>query len=120
MAEHNELGVLGEGLAAEFLSSKGLLILEKNFRFRSMEIDIIARTASELIVVEVKTRTFTDMAFPRDSINIAKQKRLFNASQAYIESRRLYLSIRFDIIEISIVKGKPEINWIQDAFSPGW
>lgn len=120
MAEHNDLGEMGETLAANFLVEHGLMILEKNFRFKSLEIDIIARSAKELIIVEVKTRTSVDMAFPRDSINIAKQKRLFNAAQAYIENRRLFLNVRFDIIEISMQKGKPQLNWIPDAFSPGW
>jgi putative endonuclease len=120
MAEHNELGMLGEDIAADFLSTQGLRILEKNFRFRSLEIDIIARNAKTLIIVEVKTRSSSDIAFPRDSINIAKQRRLFNAAQAFIESRKLMLDVRFDIIEINMIKGKPNINWILDAFSPGW
>lgn len=120
MAEHNELGILGEDLAAEFLIEKGYRMLEKNFRFRSLEIDLIVRDAHTVIVVEVKTRSSSDIAFPRDSINIAKQKRLFNATQAYLESRRLMLNVRFDIVEISMYNGKPTINWIVDAFSPGW
>ena len=56
MAEHNELGKLGEELATQFLTEKGYEILEKNWRNKHKEIDIVAKDGNELVIVEVKTR----------------------------------------------------------------
>ena len=58
MAKHNELGKLGEELAVQFLVDKGYEILEKNWRNKHKEIDIVAKDGSELVIVEVKTREF--------------------------------------------------------------
>ena len=56
MAEHNELGKLGEELAVDFLIEKGYEILETNWRFQKAEVDIIAQKENILAVVEVKTK----------------------------------------------------------------
>jgi len=56
MAKHNEFGKQGEELAAQFLMEKGYEILERNWRNRHKEIDIIAKDGEELVIVEVKTR----------------------------------------------------------------
>ena len=56
MAKHNELGKKGEEIAAQYLSEKGYEILERNWRNRHKEIDIIAKDGNELVIVEVKTR----------------------------------------------------------------
>ena len=62
MARHNDLGILGEQLAVEYLIKKGYVILEKNFRFEKHEIDIIAKDKQVLIVVEVKTRSTSNQS----------------------------------------------------------
>ena len=60
MAKHNELGKLGEELATQFLTEKGYEILEKNWRNKHKEIDIVAKDGNELVIVEVKTRQNDD------------------------------------------------------------
>ena len=60
MAEHNELGKLGEELAVDFLIEKGYDILETNWTFQKAEVDIIALKENILAVVEVKTRSSVD------------------------------------------------------------
>ena len=57
MAEHNELGKLGEEMAVEFLRKDGYSILETNWTFQKAEIDILAQKGNTLAIVEVKTRS---------------------------------------------------------------
>ena len=71
---NHELGKEGETRAVEFLWKKGYRILERNFRTKRGEIDIIARNRKEIIFVEVKTRKNLDYGFPSESVNDNKQK----------------------------------------------
>lgn len=117
MAEHNDLGQLGEDLAASYLQEKQYQIMEKNFRFQKAEIDIIAFHKNTLVVVEVKTRTSTAFGLPQDFIKAAKIKLLTKAINFYVESNHLNYNIRFDIIAIhKKTKGIFEIEHIEDAF----
>ena len=67
MAEHNELGKLGEELAVEYLKKEGYEILETNWVFQKAEIDIIAKKDEIIAVIEVKTRSSIDFGLPQDS-----------------------------------------------------
>ena len=64
MAEHNELGKIGEELAVDFLTEKGYEILETNWTFQKAEVDIIAQKGNVLAIVEVKTRSSSDFGSP--------------------------------------------------------
>ena len=68
MAEHNELGKLGEELAVDFLQKNGYEILETNWVFQKAEIDIIAQKDNILVAVEVKTRSSIDFGLPQDFV----------------------------------------------------
>ena len=72
MAEHNELGKLGEELAVEFLRKEGYRILETNWTFQKAEIDILAQKENILAVVEVKTRSSLDFGLPQDFVKPKK------------------------------------------------
>ena len=74
MAEHNELGKKGEALAVTFLNKNGYKILAKNYRFKKLELDIIAEYKNELIIVEVKTRASRYLAGPEVTVTKNKQK----------------------------------------------
>ena len=120
MAKHNELGKLGEELAVQFLVDKGYEILEKNWRNKHKEIDIIAKDGSELVIVEVKTRESDDHGEPDLAVTYQKQARLIYAANAYIFSHNMDINTRFDIISIIFKDGKPAIDHIEDAFLPRW
>ena len=75
MAEHNDLGKLGEELAVEFLEKNGYSILETNWTFQKAEVDIIAKKDGILAVVEVKTRSSIDFGLPQDFVKPNKQYR---------------------------------------------
>ncbi|PHS67514.1 MAG: endonuclease [Flavobacterium sp.] len=117
MAEHNELGKLGEQLAAEYLSKKGYVILARNYYYDKAEIDIIAQKSSEtIVVVEVKTRNSDFFGDPQDFVKPSKIKLLVKAANEYVISNDLDVEVRFDIIAIIKNKTTEKIEHLEDAF----
>jgi len=116
MAEHNDLGKIGEEKATNYLTEKGFVILEKNWRFQKSEIDLIARKQNLLIAVEVKTRSSLGFGMPQDFVNPKKIKHLSMAFNKYITSKNIDLEARFDIIAVYFDGEKYNIEHIEDAF----
>ncbi|MEI7896905.1 MAG: YraN family protein [bacterium] len=116
MKDHIELGKAGEALALTLLESKGYLILEKNWKYGREEIDIIARDGNFIVIVEVKTRSSNTYAEPEAAVNRSKQRILIRAANAYVNYRRQYGDVRFDIITVLVRPEGEEINHIVDAF----
>jgi putative endonuclease len=116
MAKHNELGKEGEKLAEEFLLKNGYQILEKNWRFKKAEVDIIAKKNEILAVIEVKTRSSNYFGNPQDFVNQKKIKLLVEAIDQYVISKELDLEVRFDIIAILKNNNSYEIEHLEDAF----
>jgi putative endonuclease len=116
MAEHNELGKLGEELAVEFLQKAGYSILETNWTFQKAEIDIIAQKNTILAIVEVKTRSSIDFGLPQDFINPKKMQLLVKAANEYVVSNDLDVEVRFDIIAIHKENKAFVIEHIEEAF----
>ncbi|KAF2332340.1 YraN family protein [Flavobacterium ginsenosidimutans] len=120
MAEHNDLGKLGEDLAAAHLEENGYSILERNFVIQKAEIDIIAQKDSVLAIVEVKTRSSLDFGSPQDFVKQKKIQLLIKAVNAYINDREKDfaedLEIRFDIIAVHKNGETFAIEHLTDAF----
>ena len=117
MAHHNELGKLGEKIAADYLIKKGYEILAQNFYYDKAEIDIIAKKdAKELVVVEVKTRNSEFFGDPQEFVTPSKIKLLVKAANEYIISNDLDLEVRFDIIAVIKNKSIEKIEHFEDAF----
>ena len=116
MAEHNELGKLGEELAAEYLQKNGYAILETNWVFQKAEIDILAQKNNTLAVVEVKTRSSIEFGLPQDFVKPKKIQLLVKAVHAYVTENDLDLEVRFDIIAISKNEQEFVIEHLTDAF----
>jgi putative endonuclease len=112
------IGNKGEEIATEYLVKNGYAILHKNWRYKHLEIDIIAREKNELVIVEVKTRKNADFEGPNDVVTKKKQKYLIDATSAYIDEYDIDLETRFDIIHIINQGMKPSIEHIKDAFYP--
>ena len=95
-------GARGEALAAAYLEQRGYTVLERNYRCRTGEIDLIARQGNCLTFVEVKTRKNALRGEPREYVTAAKQRRLHSAAMHYLmchpEAESLLL--RFDVAEI--------------------
>lgn len=116
MAEHNDLGKLGEELSVAFLQKNGYTILETNWVFQKAEIDIIAQKEKVLVIIEVKTRSSIDFGSPQDFVKPAKIQLLVKAVNEYVISNDLDLEIRFDIIAVHKEGKEFKIEHLEDAF----
>ena len=116
MAEHNELGKLGEELAIKHLLKNGYKIIKQNYRYLKAEVDIIAEKENTIIAVEVKTRTSDYYENPQDAVNPKKIKLLVSAMNNFIEEKDLDVEVRFDIIAITKQQNDFAIEHIEDAF----
>ncbi|MCI9177359.1 MAG: YraN family protein [Clostridia bacterium] len=114
MNPKQNLGKQGEEYAAQYLQTQGYQIIEKNFRCKQGEIDIIAKDKKEYVFVEVKTRTSLQYGMPREAVNSKKQKHIWNATKYYLYKNKLENKfIRFDVIEIYQKQEKVYINHIK-------
>ena len=114
------LGKGAEDLAAEFLEREGIQILERNFRRRLGELDIIATYGDVLLVVEVRTRSSDAFGGAAASVDWTKQRKIIRATQQLLQKRRdlARLRVRFDVIVVHDPLGlHPSVEWIQHAFS---
>lgn len=116
MAEHNELGKLGEELAVDFLVENGYEILETNWIFQKAEVDIIAQKDTTLAVIEVKTRSSIDFGLPQDFVKQKKINLLVKAINEYVISNDLDVNVRFDIVAIHVCEEKVKIEHLEEAF----
>lgn len=116
MAQHNELGKLGEQLAVEYLQKNGYEILETNWTFQKAEIDIIAQKENILAIIEVKTRSSIDFGLPQDFVKPKKIQLLVKAVNEFVINRELDKNVRFDIIAINKEDNGYNIEHLIDAF----
>lgn len=116
MAEHNELGKLGEEMAVEFLEKAGYEILETNWVFQKAEVDIIARKDEIVAIVEVKTRSSIDFGLPQEFVKPKKIQLLVKAVNEYITINDLDVEVRFDIIAIHKTANEFVIEHLESAF----
>lgn len=116
MAAHNELGLLGEQMAVEFLIKKGYTIREQNWRFQKAEVDIIAQKESLLAIIEVKTRSTRFFGDPQEFVKQQKIKLLIKAVNQYVVLQNLDVDVRFDIIGIVKNQTESSITHLEDAF----
>lgn len=119
MDERKKRGDWGERAAAEEIRRQGGTILERQYRCRWGEIDLIARTADGILCfVEVKTRSSKAIAPPRASVTPAKQRKLRSAAGWYLARTGLDCPCRFDVVEVYLPgQGADlEIRYIINAF----
>jgi putative endonuclease len=110
------VGKTGEDRAAKFLAAQGYRILERNYRTRQGEIDLIALHQGTIAFIEVKTRTNDAFGAPELAVDFRKQQRLIRAALAYIKYKKLHqVPCRFDVVAISTAADK-EFSLIQNAF----
>ena len=117
MAIHNDLGKLGEDMAAKWLLEKGFEILHRNWRHGYYEIDIIAKKETILHIIEVKIRNFSKYGMPEDAVTRTKFKQIQRATNHFLSLNPGYKWIQYGIIAINIFKDKdPEILFLQDVY----
>lgn len=113
-----EAGVAAEAAACRFLEAQGLKLLEKNFRCRTGEIDLIMRDGPVIALVEVRLRSSARFGGAAGSVDGKKQKRLIAAARYLTMVRADMRShpLRFDVVTLEPGGAALEIRWIKDAF----
>lgn len=112
-------GDWGEEQAAAWLAQNGFEVLERNFRTRFGELDIIAQKDGFLSFVEVKTRKNDRFAQARESVTPAKQERLRITAELWLQEHPTALQPRFDVLEVYGTAGStlpPRFVLIENAF----
>ena len=101
MAHNAELGRRGEQLAVDHLEARGMAVIDRNWRCRLGEIDIIARDGRDTVFVEVKTRSSTDYGHPFESITPVKLARMRRLAIAWCEATDAPVSrLRIDAVAV--------------------
>ena len=113
------LGKFGEKLAAEFLIKKGYRMVEKNFRTRYGEIDLIAEKGDEFLFVEVKTREMSGFGYGEQAVDYFKTKHLIRAAEIYCQKNKMEKFWRMDIVSVEIngANRLAKIHWFKDTTS---
>ncbi len=107
-------GNLAEALAADWLQARGLRLMERNYRCRLGEIDLILADGDTLVFAEVRLRRNLDYGGAAASIIAAKRQRILRAARHYL-SGRPERPCRFDVILLDALD-PDRIEWIKDAF----
>lgn len=111
------LGQEGEDLAAGFLRKKGYKLVQRNYRCRSGEVDLIVLDRKVVVFVEVKTRSDRSFGSPFEAVEARKQKKMIGAAQYYLHEHKLHQrDARFDVVGISWQGGQPVLEHIENAF----
>ena len=122
MAEHNIIGQIGEELAAKIMRKKGFRVVDTNWKFGHLEMDVIAVSKKEIAFVEVKTRTSSfGGKRPEEFVDELKRRRMAAAANAYIKFNQIELTPRFDIIGITMdatTHEVKEVTHLEDVFLP--
>lgn len=111
-------GVREEALACSYLEARGLTLLEKNFRVKGGELDLVMRDGDTLVIVEVRKRSNRFFGTAAESVDGRKQARIVHAAACLLARRPTLarMPVRFDVAAIG---GDDAIDWIRAAFDAG-
>jgi len=107
----------GEDAAAAYLRDRGYRIVERNWRCRLGEIDIVARDGETLVFVEVKSRRSAAFGAPQAAVDGRKQRKLSLAALHYLQARRVAPGpARFDVVAVTVRDDGDDIELFRNAF----
>lgn len=107
-------GRCGEDLAAQYLEQQGYTIVERNYRLRTGEVDIIARDNEYLVFIEVKTRRSKRFGSPFEAVDVRKQQQIVQVAAAYVRGREI--PVRFDVVAVYLNGQDVRIEVLKNAF----
>jgi len=111
------LGELGETLACDELRRRGYAILERRYRTRYGEIDVVARHGEVLVFVEVKTRVSDAFGSGAEAVTGYKQRRVARMAADFLARRRIQdRPCRFDVVSVAVGQERPKIEVFVGAF----
>ncbi len=120
--DRRALGQRGEDVAAAFLADRGLVVLERNWRCREGELDLVAADGGRLVVAEVKTRSGTGFGLPAEAVTARKAARIRRLAQRWLAARHAaggsgFAEVRFDVLAVLLAGGAaPRVEHYEGAF----
>ena len=119
MAKKDELGRRGEDVAADYVEAQGMRVVERNWRCREGEIDVVALDGDEVVVVEVKTRSGTGYGHALEAVTPAKLARLRRLAGAWCQAHPTSTprGVRIDVVGITVERcaGHERIDHVRGA-----
>ena len=116
-----EFGLHGEDLACEELAKRGYAILERRYRTRAGELDVVARQGEWFVFIEVKARRDRSFGDPEEAVTLQKQQKMVCMATDYLTRHGLNdVPCRFDVVAVSSETDPPSVAILEDAFRPGW
>jgi putative endonuclease len=114
----NALGSYGERVAVRVLTEAGLQVLDRNWRCRDGELDVVARDGDALVFCEVKTRTGVGFGHPAEAVTPAKRARLRRLARAWLAVHEHHApDLRFDVVGVQVpVSGPARVTHLRNAF----
>ena len=117
MDHRQSLGRRGEDLACAELEKRGYVIIDRRFRTRCGELDIVARDGHVLVFVEVRARSGSNFGTPLESVTWKKRQRLSQMAASYLCLRRMAgMACRFDVVAIVERQGTQTLELVRGAF----
>ena len=118
MSTTTELGRRGERIAAAYLTRAGARVLDRNWRCREGELDIVAREGSALVFCEVKTRRGIGFGHPVEAVTLSKQHRLRLLAQRWLAAHEEHApDLRFDVVGVLLRPSRPPlVRHLRSAF----
>ena len=116
-SEGKNTGVRGEDFAAAKVRERGYQILERNWRCRLGEIDIVCRSGDTLVFVEVKSSLRRGLYSPETRVGRRKKLKLVQLGKYYVKQHKLDMPVQFDVVSVWWVDGKPQSEQFENAFS---
>jgi putative endonuclease len=113
------MGAASERLAADYLQTRGLTVVERNLRCRTGELDLVCLDSAVLAIVEVRQRNRVDFGGALASVDRRKQRKIIRAARFFLQRRTEWRGriIRFDVVGVlGPADGTHRIVWIKDAF----
>ncbi len=112
------LGAYGERVAVRLLTEHGLQVLDRNWRCRAGELDLVARDGAALVFCEVKTRTAAGFGHPVEAVTAAKRRRLRLLARAWLDAHDHHApDLRFDVVGVLVPgSGPARVVHLRNAF----
>ncbi|MPQ97260.1 YraN family protein [Modestobacter sp. I12A-02628] len=114
----SQLGAFGERVAVRVLTDAGMHVVDRNWRCRAGELDLVARDGSALVFCEVKTRTATGYGHPVEAVTALKRRRLRGLAAAWLAAHDEHApDLRFDVVGVLVPpSGLPRVRHLRGAF----
>lgn len=112
-----DFGKEAEDFAAAYFLEKGYEIIARNYFYQKAELDLIVQKNNNLVIVEVKARSYKTVNSPEDAVSAKKKKLLIMAANDFILKNNVVANVRFDILALVKQNTRWEINHIEDAFT---